>query len=402
MKILSITVLMIILLGTTACVNTPYNYLKKGDYDGLKKRVLEDKSFIKRKKCSNYQEDYYYCLKYNYFTITDYLAMYNFINETEDAKLLDFLLTNGAPVTNKYYTKYYTEPLYRALKSRRNKIAKVIIKHQEKTSDKTFLDNLTYQKDSALMATVRQRNNEEIIEYLISKNANINKLNVYGISPLELALSIPNNSVNINTLLKNKAIYKLKGKLPFNYENLSNLKILAKYGISALDDNSFVYYTYKQDEQNILNKTEREYLKDIKADFTLEGIDYLRKIHLLILSKDNDFFKKSVYLCLKNNKDCAKYLDSFTSFGFSPLAITAFYNNYDLMEFLLKNGANPNRQNKFSQTPLHLAILLKNKTAIKLLLKYNADITIKDIKNNSPKDLYQKLFNKKISNLEIK
>lgn len=49
-----------------------------------------------------------------------------------------------------------------------------------------------------------------------------------------------------------------------------------------------------------------------------------------------------------------------------------------IAEILLRNGANVNAQNRDGYTPLHLAVANSKQKVAALLLKYQADPTIKD------------------------
>jgi ankyrin repeat protein len=373
-----------------SCVTQkPSTYLWEKDFEGLKKRVLENPDFIKRTNCKEK-----YCPYYNYFSVVDYLAMYNFYDENKDGELLKFLLDNGAEIDNESFTNYYINPLYRALYQRRNIIAKILIDNGAR------IENIDYRQYSALMVASVQRNNKDMIEYILKKGGKPNSINKYSETALEKALQVSNNAENIDVLLNNGAIYKPKFDLFINSSSINNLKVLTKHGISVLYKNAYgSYYTSKTSN---LSEKLKKYFKPINADLTLEGNDYLRTIHELILNSDNIFSKKIIDLCLAQNKDCKKYLDSFTYFGFSPIVISMLKNDNDLIEYLIKSGADVNLKNKFNQTALHIAIIFDNEETINVLLKNNADIQIKDIMKNSPQDLYAKYHGGDLSILQKK
>jgi hypothetical protein len=56
------------------------------------------------------------------------------------------------------------------------------------------------------------------------------------------------------------------------------------------------------------------------------------------------------------------------------------------LELLLKSGLNPNVQNEEGTTALHIAVGSKNIEAVKILLSYGADKTIKNLQGKSPAD----------------
>jgi ankyrin repeat protein len=77
------------------------------------------------------------------------------------------------------------------------------------------------------------------------------------------------------------------------------------------------------------------------------------------------------------------------------LAITRGHNN--LVDYLLKQGANPNLKNLIdNKTPLMASVTSGNINVFKLLLTYNVDITIKDIYNNTALNYAEKVGNKEM------
>jgi|LakMenEpi03Aug12_release.lakeMendotaPanAssembly.Ray.scaffolds.fasta_scaffold3493821_1 ankyrin repeat protein len=54
---------------------------------------------------------------------------------------------------------------------------------------------------------------------------------------------------------------------------------------------------------------------------------------------------------------------------------------------LLKNGASPNCRDAVGNTPMHLAVSLRNLTLVRLLDEYFADATIKNIDEVSAIDV---------------
>lgn len=70
----------------------------------------------------------------------------------------------------------------------------------------------------------------------------------------------------------------------------------------------------------------------------------------------------------------------------------------EIMKFLLDMGANPDL--KYSDyTPLQLAIMNNREDAVKLLVKYGADLTIKDKNGNTAIELAQKFGLKDLADL---
>ena len=107
-----------------------------------------------------------------------------------------------------------------------------------------------------------------------------------------------------------------------------------------------------------------------------------------------------VKLKIKSGAD----LDKAGSGGFTPLMSAVEGDQPRILELLLKNGANPNKQSELDGfTALHLAIdyamdgmIQNNKITpfaeplecIRILLKFGADKNIKDKLGKTPLDLY--------------
>ncbi len=372
----------LILLGLSvlsSCASTyPSSYLWKKDFDTLEKRVLENPDFARRKYCRKH-----YCSYYGYYSLTDLLATYNYKGEAKDGELLKFLLQNGAELENKSFTSYYIDPLRRALNARRNHIAGILI------DAGANIEDVDYMKNTALMIAVQIKNNKDIIEYLIKKGADINATNSMGNTVLEKAVNVAHNSENIEILLKNGADYKFKNDIIIYPEYLSNLKVLLKYNISIISNNN---YDYKGGDLTLLHKIMKDYISPLNAELTLEGNDYFRTIHKLILLDNFPVAKKAINLCLLKEPDCKSFLNSYSYFGVSPIMMAIAKNNDELLKFLLCKGADVNKQNKFGETALHIAVLLKKERAVEILLKYGADAELKDINGNTAKKLYMEQF----------
>ena len=59
--------------------------------------------------------------------------------------------------------------------------------------------------------------------------------------------------------------------------------------------------------------------------------------------------------------------------GFPPLLSALSSNRQDVLDLLLRSGADPNERGLFDMTPLHLAVSQRNLPAIRSLLAHGAD-----------------------------
>lgn len=76
----------------------------------------------------------------------------------------------------------------------------------------------------------------------------------------------------------------------------------------------------------------------------------------------------------------------------------SFY-DFELIELLLKNGANPNIQNLYQITPLINAVKNQNIKAVRLLLEYGADVSITTFDGKNAFNIAKNLKNKEIEKL---
>jgi len=116
----------------------------------------------------------------------------------------------------------------------------------------------------------------------------------------------------------------------------------------------------------------------------------------LLINNGADVYKKDSenrsvlhWTCYSNNIKVVKYLLDYgmdvndcTNKQNSPLHF-AEYASKELIEILIKNGANVNKQDSYGRTPLHCFKYTGNKEGIKLLLENGADINIVDSNNET-------------------
>lgn len=67
--------------------------------------------------------------------------------------------------------------------------------------------------------------------------------------------------------------------------------------------------------------------------------------------------------------------------------MSSFFGHSRIVELLLAKGADPNMQDEHGDTPLHRAALTGRKEIVMLLLKYMADVTIRNGSGQIPRQL---------------
>ncbi len=70
-------------------------------------------------------------------------------------------------------------------------------------------------------------------------------------------------------------------------------------------------------------------------------------------------------------------------FGKTALHNTSFYNNTELLDWLLNNGSDINMQDNNGYTALHFAVQEVHDEIVKILLKNNVNLDIQDINGNT-------------------
>ena len=110
---------------------------------------------------------------------------------------------------------------------------------------------------------------------------------------------------------------------------------------------------------------------------------------LININLDNYYINPYKFIYKKDSNDIIEIIDNLINNphnidnknNFNPLLFKLVANNNILqLENILKNNKNINinEQDKDGDTPLHIAILLSNIKIINILLKYNANLLIKD------------------------
>ncbi len=77
-------------------------------------------------------------------------------------------------------------------------------------------------------------------------------------------------------------------------------------------------------------------------------------------------------------------IDACDSYKRTALVWASFYNNTNLLNWLIDNGANLNHQDKTGFSALHSAAQEKNFEATEILIKKGANLELKDSWGNTP------------------
>ena len=84
-------------------------------------------------------------------------------------------------------------------------------------------------------------------------------------------------------------------------------------------------------------------------------------------------------------------VDALNWLGRTAFHRASWYNQTDVIKILLREGVDVNRPTRYKkETPLHWAVEQNNTELVRLLVSNSADITVKNVLNQTPLDLAHK------------
>ncbi|NQY04732.1 MAG: ankyrin repeat domain-containing protein [Flavobacteriaceae bacterium] len=138
--------------------------------------------------------------------------------------------------------------------------------------------------------------------------------------------------------------------------------------------------------------------KSVKMLTDTHGIDcydsYKRTFLILAASEGNE---NIMNFLIKKGAD----INFQDKNGYSALHFAALNNKNRIAEILLKNGANPNLKDLYGNSPIWTAIMnvKEDFSIVKLLLENNADIETKNNHRKSPQELWNMMYRNEIESL---
>lgn len=97
-----------------------------------------------------------------------------------------------------------------------------------------------------------------------------------------------------------------------------------------------------------------------------------------------------IWACKTKNLDLVEFLlqhganSNYHVYNVTPLNTAILYYDYQIIELLLKNGADPNTQDENGDCPIINACLNRSYKVVKLLLSYNANPNVCNKDGNYP------------------
>jgi len=305
-----------------------------------------------------------------------------FISDREYNKLLN--MTNVLNVISNYYSSLYTgnekySTFYSACKNGNLKI----VKHLLQTNIPNIHEGLCY---------ACRNGNIDIIKLLIEYGANVN----YGNRPLEQACILGDEKV-VKFLLEQGADPHQSSSCNKNYlmlaresNNAKVIELLLKYGV----DN--IYHKNKDNETLLIYACKNGYetiacdIMERDVDHSISSYDECGNSALFYASQTGLF--KVVKFLIDHGADCNKK----NKYSETPLIMASKYGFIDIVEYLMNHGADPNIQNETRETALIIACKSGYTEIIKYLMSHGADPTISDSSCKLPLMYALKTKNKEV------
>ncbi len=266
------------------------------------------------------------------------------------------------------------------------------------------------QKETVLGFTLRNNYPEIVLSILEKGNIDVNLELELGITPLHWAVSESNkmtelmlqNSAKINSLdiRENTPLHHIVENDKFDDEqtikDIVETLLTHKAGVNKknVDGNTPLHLLLTNKHISIeLKKEIAKALLKHGADITLKNIDGNTPLHLLLRNKDiSDEHKLELLKTITEPKSqettsATNLLDIQNDDGNTLLHTAIYQKKFDIMKYLLSEGADPNIKNKAGYNPIHLAVITGSRFTELLLQEApnnpTVDINVKDYNSNT-------------------
>lgn len=206
-------------------------------------------------------------------------------------------------------------------------------------------------------------NRVSVVEYLLQNGADVHAKDKGGLVPLHNACSYGHYEVT-EMLVKHGAVVNVSDLWKFT--PLHEAAAKGKYEICRL----LLKHGADRTKKNRDGNTPLDLAKDGDTDIQ----DLLRGDAALLDAAKKGCVVRVKKLCSPHNVNCRDTQGRHST----PLHLAAGYNNLEVAEFLLQNGADVNAQDKGGLIPLHNAASYGHVDVAALLIKYNACVNATD------------------------
>lgn len=305
------------------------------------------------------------------------------------AIIVQNLLDKGLEVD---FVKDGLTPLHRAAFSSCLAVVKCLVEH---TANVNAVSSAKNYFGFTVLHFAAMKPDAEVVEFLLEKGSSINTANEKGTTPLNLALRTADeevinvflrHGVDINTVTQN-GLTPLQYAIKHNKESMVHILLKNGADTKVLDKSgrSILNFALSYDVSSLIIWEDLvKYGANINEldEFTRESKESL--LHLAI----NHWSPRMLDIIEFLIKHGAN-VDAADANGATPIFYAIKRNHFvrtvsKSAVLLLEAGANVNAKNQRGKTPLHLACELGNVHNVQILLKYGADVNLRCFNNMLP------------------
>jgi len=283
--------------------------------------------------------------------------------------------------------RYGNTLLMNAISNQQSEVLAYLI---EKDAD---IDAVNLLRETPLFLSINS-NNIDMVRLLLERGVNLDITTGSKQTPLQLAVINGNISI-IQLLLEYDDVYTSIDATDISGQTA--LMIAASDGMTdivelLLENRASVNIIDKDKESALMMALENGHVDIVRlltqqgADCTVQNKDGMTVLMKAIEKEDRDMFEFLFSHIFTTNTVKKRILDRRNAYGYTALMLAVRTQNEGMIERLLIEGANPNkrRSSPYRETALMIAVEEGYKEIVVLLLKYGAQLNVKNTRGHTP------------------